>query len=71
MHPNPGSHELEVGKTPINILMLSIAYKGIGIPLFWVVLNLEGNSCEEDRINLLKKVVDRLGISRIEVLLVV
>jgi Transposase DDE domain len=57
------------GKTPINILMLSIAYRGIGIPLFWVVLNLEGNSCTEDRIDLLKRVVERLGISRIEVLL--
>lgn len=57
------------GKTPINILMLSIAYRGIGIPLFRVVLNLEGNSCAEDRIDLLKRVVERLGISRIEVLL--
>ncbi len=57
------------GKTPINILMLSIAYKGIGIPLFWVVLNLEGNSCAEDRIDLLRRVVKRLGISKIEVLL--
>ncbi|OGN64328.1 MAG: hypothetical protein A3E26_00445 [Chlamydiae bacterium RIFCSPHIGHO2_12_FULL_49_32] len=57
------------GKTPINILMLSIAYRGIGIPLFWVVLNLEGNSCAEDRIDLLKRVVERLGISRIEGLL--
>jgi hypothetical protein len=57
------------GKTPINILMLSIAYRGIGIPLFWVVLNLEGNSCAEDRIDLLKRVVERLGISRIEALL--
>ena len=57
------------GKTPINILMLSIAYRGIGIPLFWVVLNLEGNSCAEDRIDLLNRVVERLGISRIEALL--
>jgi hypothetical protein len=57
------------GKTPINILMLSIAYRGIGIPLFWVVLNLEGNSCAEDRIDLLKRVVGRLGIDRIETLL--
>lgn len=57
------------GKTPINILALSIAYRGIGIPLFWVVLNLEGNSCTEDRIDLLKRVVERLGINRIEALL--
>src|SRR3990167_2614379 len=57
------------GKTPINILMLSIAYRGIGIPLFWSVLNLEGNSSAGDRMDLLKRVVERLGIGKIEVLL--
>lgn len=57
------------GQTPINILMLSIAYRGIGIPLFWVVLNLEGNSCAEDRIDLLKRVIGRLGVDRIAALL--
>lgn len=57
------------GKTPINILMLSIGYKGIGIPLFWAVLNLEGNSCAEDRIDILKRTIERLGVNKIEVLL--
>jgi Transposase DDE domain len=33
------------------------------------VLDLEGNSCAEDRIDLLKRVVDRLGANRIEALL--
>lgn len=49
--------------------MLSIAYRGIAIPLFWIVLNLEGNSRAEDRIDLLKRVVERLGVGRIEALL--
>lgn len=53
------------GKTPINILMLSIAYKGIGLPIFWAVLNLEGNSSTDDRIAILKRVVERFGASRI------
>lgn len=53
------------GKTPINILMLSIAYKGIGLPIFWAVLNLEGNSSTDDRIAILKRVVDCFGASRI------
>jgi len=57
------------GKIPINILMLSIAYRGISIPLFWAVLNLEGSSCAEDRIGLLKRVIRRLGVEKIEVLL--
>lgn len=53
------------GKTPINILMLSIAYKGIGLPIFWAVLDLEGNSSTDDRIAILKRVVERFGASRI------
>lgn len=57
------------GKTPINILMLSVAYLGISIPLFWVVLDLEGSSCTVDRISILKRVVDRLGSEKIEALL--
>lgn len=53
------------GKTPINILMLSIAYKGIGLPIFWSVLDLEGNSSTDDRIAILKRVIERFGSSRI------
>ena len=53
------------GKSFINILMLSVAYRGIGIPLFWVVLDLEGNSSTPDRINILKKVLEKFGIDRI------
>jgi len=57
------------GKTPINILMLSVAYLGISIPLFWAVLDLEGNSSAKDRIDILKRVLDRLGCDKIQVLL--
>jgi len=57
------------GKTPINILMLSVAYLGISIPLFWVVLDLEGNSSPEDRISMLKRVLEKFGLEKIEALL--
>jgi len=57
------------GKFPINILVLSVAYLGISIPIFWVVLDLEGNSCLEDRVAILKRAIQRLGIAKIEVLL--
>lgn len=57
------------GETPINILMLSIAYRGIGIPFFWATLNLEGNSCADERIDLLKRAIDRIGVGKIGVLL--
>lgn len=57
------------GKAPINILMLSVAYRGISIPLFWTVLNLEGNSCPEDRISILTRVLEQFGCEKIKALL--
>jgi hypothetical protein len=57
------------GKSPINILVLSVAYLGISIPIFWVVLNLEGNSCVNDRVAILKQAIQRLGVEKIKVLL--
>ena len=54
------------GKTPINILMLSIAYKGISIPFFWSVLDLEGNTCFYDRMSLLKRALKKFPKERIE-----
>lgn len=57
------------GKTPINILMLSIAYKGISVPLLWVVLDLEGNSCADDRIAIFSRVLKNFGIDKIEAII--
>lgn len=57
------------GKTPINILMLSIGYKGISIPFFWSVLDLEGNSCVNDRVALFERALKQFPTSRIEVFL--
>ena len=54
------------GKSPINLLVVSVAYLGIGIPIFWIVLDREGNSSVKDRTTLLKRVVKRFGIDRIE-----
>lgn len=57
------------GKTPINILMLSVGYQGISIPLFWSVLDLEGSSSPEDRTSLLKRVLEKFGVDKIEALI--
>lgn len=57
------------GQYPINILVLSVAYLGISIPIFWVVLDLEGTSCLEDRVAILKRAIQRLGVEKVEVLL--
>lgn len=54
------------GKTSINILMLSIAYKGISIPFFWSVLDFEGNSSTHDRISLLRRTLKKLSPEKIE-----
>ena len=37
------------GKTDINILMLSVCYKGVSIPLIWSLLPKRGNSNTEER----------------------
>jgi len=57
------------GQKHINILMLSVAYHSISIPLFWIVTNRGGNASLNNRIELLTRAVKRFGIKRIEVLL--
>jgi hypothetical protein len=57
------------GKKHINILMLSFAYRGISIPIFWSVKPKGGNSSIDDRVYLLTKVIEKIGINKIEVLL--
>lgn len=59
------------GKVHINILMLSVAYKGVAIPIVWYLLRKErkqGNSNYRDRIRVMKKFIDIFGIDKIEVL---
>ena len=45
------------GKKNINILMLSITYKGIAIPLFWSLLDKKGNSNTSERIALMERFI--------------
>jgi transposase len=59
------------GKVNINILMLSVAYKGMAIPIVWYLLNKgskQGNSNYRDRIRVMKKFIDVFGVDSIEVL---
>ncbi|MCK4441210.1 MAG: IS4 family transposase, partial [Sulfurovaceae bacterium] len=59
------------GKVHINILMLSVAYKGMAIPIIWYLLkkkSKQGNSGYRDRIRIIKKFIDVFGLDRIEVL---
>lgn len=57
------------GKKDINILLLSVAYRGIGIPLFWSVSSSGGSSSTTERISVLKKVLQQIGHKRIHAFL--
>ena len=53
------------GKKNINILMLAVVYKGIAIPIYWLLLNKRGNSNTRERIALLKRFIKQFGKTRI------
>jgi len=57
------------GKLSINILVLSICYKGIAIPLMWDMLDKEGASNNIERQHLLKRFITVFGVDKIEALL--
>ncbi len=57
------------GKKDINILLLSVAYKGIGIPLYWSVSANSGSSSTEARKEVLKTVLEKIGPRRIQAFL--
>jgi hypothetical protein len=45
----------KLGKAHINILMLGVLWRGMCVPLFWIILPKAGNSNTDERIRLLKK----------------
>ena len=45
------------GKLDINILMLTVAYRGIALPLMWSCLKKRGNSNTLERIGLIKQIL--------------
>jgi hypothetical protein len=55
----------QLGKTPLNILVLGIAYKGIAIPVLWTMLEKKGNSNTQERIALVSEFVRLFGASTI------
>ena len=57
------------GKSWINILMISIAYKGVSFPICWKMLNKRGNSNTEERKDLINKFVEIFGVESIKFLL--
>jgi hypothetical protein len=55
----------KLGKSEINILMLSLVYKGISFPLLWQVLGKAGNSNTRERIEILERFVTLFGKEKI------
>jgi Transposase DDE domain len=45
----------DFGKTTINILMISVSWNGVGIPLLWMLLPAAGNSATSERTELLDR----------------
>jgi hypothetical protein len=59
--------EWDFGKTQVNILAVTAYCRGVGIPIYFELLdNKSGNSSTQDRNNLLEKCIALLGINRIE-----
>lgn len=54
------------GTTNINILMISVCYNGVGIPLLWSMLNKRGNSNSKERKDLFERYFRLFGIKSIE-----
>jgi hypothetical protein len=57
------------GKADINILMISVCYYGISIPLLWMMLPKRGNSNQQERIALIKRYISLFGTDSIESIL--
>lgn len=49
------------GKAHVNILFLSVVYRGVSIPIYWLVLNKGGNSTTRERIALVQRFVKVFG----------
>jgi len=58
--------EWQMGKAWVNVLMLSVGYKGISIPLFWTVLEEKGCSDNAERGTIVQQFVDQFGAGSIE-----
>src|SRR5262247_4849121 len=48
----------KVGAVELNILMLSIVYRGVGVPVVWIVLPKAGNSDTGERITVMEIFLD-------------
>lgn len=55
----------QLGQTPLNLLVLGIAYKGVAIPILWTVLEKKGNSNTAERKAIVGEFVALCGVDAI------
>lgn len=53
--------EWQLGKSWVNILVLSVTYKNLSVPIFWTVIDEKGCSDDEERKAILQKFIDEFG----------
>jgi len=53
--------EWQLGKAWVNVLMLSVSYKNISLPLFWTVLEEKGCSDNAERRDITQQFIDEFG----------
>jgi len=58
--------EWQLGAAWVNVLMLSVACKGVSIPLFWTVTEKKGCSDNAERGGIVQQFVDEFGTGSIE-----
>ena len=57
--------EWQFGKSWVNVLLLSVTYQNLSIPLFWTVLDEKGCSDDEERKAILQKFIAEFGAESI------
>jgi hypothetical protein len=55
----------QFGSVDINILALTAAYRGVGVPVFFCLLAKKGNWASKERIDLLQRFLEAFGSERI------
>jgi hypothetical protein len=61
--------EWHFGRTPVNVLMVGIAHKGVAFPISWTVLPKEGSSSAEEQCKALERFFAVVDPSDVEVVL--
>jgi Transposase DDE domain len=55
----------QLGKTPLNVLVLGLVYKGVAIPVLWTILEKKGNSDTAERIAIIEEFIELFGAGSI------